>query len=245
VPLQTQLTQFIFTWRERRSPRSQVGSRITLSSRHSRRHCADFLTREIILGFEPKRYHSGLEKWMATKETTEHESWLVLHAQAGDREAFDALLKGLQSPLFRYISSLVRNEASAEDVLQEVFLRIYRSLRWLSEPNLLRPWAYRIATNEALRHMKRHRRWDEHVHDDDVLAALRAPPPDDTVVTGRLADLPSLVATLSPASRAVIVLHYLHELSLEDVAAALDIPLGTVKSRLAYGLYRLRKQTQG
>jgi RNA polymerase sigma-70 factor (ECF subfamily) len=57
--------------------------------------------------------------------------------------------------------------------------------------------------------------------------------------------LPELVGELSPASRAVVLLYYLHEMSLVETAAVLDIPVGTVKSRLAYGLARLRHRLEG
>ncbi|HYE72576.1 MAG TPA: sigma factor, partial [Blastocatellia bacterium] len=98
---------------------------------------------------------------MKAPDATEREEWLVLHAQAGDREAFDDLLRAIQLPLFRYITNLVREETMAEDILQEVFMRIYRNLTWLNEPKLFRPWAYRIATNEAFRQLKKQRRWSK------------------------------------------------------------------------------------
>lgn len=73
----------------------------------------------------------------------------MLRFQAGDHEALDALLERVQTPLFRYIQSLVTETGLAED-----FLRMFRKLRWLREPELFRPWAYRIATNEAFRQLK-------------------------------------------------------------------------------------------
>ena len=79
------------------------------------------------------------------------ESWLVLRAQSGDREAFDRLLRGVQGPLHRCVLSLAGQDAHlAEDVLQEVFLRLWRKLPWLREPALFRPWAYRVAARETL-----------------------------------------------------------------------------------------------
>ena len=74
------------------------------------------------------------------------ETLRVLLAQAGDREALDELFKSVQTPLYGYILSLAGDRALAEDILQEVLIRIYRKLRWLREPELFRPWAYRIAT---------------------------------------------------------------------------------------------------
>ena len=168
----------------------------------------------------------------------------VLRAQAGDREALDELLRALQEPLYRYLQSLIGDSHQAEDALQEVFLLLYRKLRWLRAPELFRPWAYRIATREAFKHLRRERRWSDQVRDETVLDSQSAPPEAWTIPPEDLAQLAGLVAGVSPASRAVIVLHYLHELKLEEVAEVLGIGLGTVKSRLSYGLAHLRRQLQ-
>jgi RNA polymerase sigma-70 factor, ECF subfamily len=132
--------------------------------------------------------------------------------------------------------------ALAEDVLQDAFVLIYRKLRWLEEPEMLRPWAYRIASREAFKAMKRERRWAEQIRDDEVLDALAAPVTEEGEFEPELIErLPQLVARLSPASRAVLVLHYMHEMSLTEVADVLGLASGTVKSRLAYGLAALRR----
>ena len=170
----------------------------------------------------------------------EQETWWVLRAQSGDREALDALLKSVQGPLYLYVLRLVGERAAAEDVLQEVFLRIYRKLRWLREPELFRPWAYRIASREAFKRLRRERRWAEQIRDEDVLAALPADEPPEAA-RARLERLPQLVARVPPASRAVLVLHYFHDMPLGEIAVVLGVALGTVKSRLAYGLKTLRR----
>jgi RNA polymerase sigma-70 factor (ECF subfamily) len=171
-------------------------------------------------------------------ESGKQETWLALRAQAGDREAFDQLFRLLQEPLYRYVFSLVGARALAEDVLQEVFILIYRKIRWLREPGLLRPWAYRIATREAFKHLKRERRWSDKAEDESVLIDLPAPSRDE--LAPEL--IAQLVARVSPASRAVIVLHYLHEMPLAEIAEVMDVAVGTVKSRLAYGLDLMRRQ---
>ncbi|MDQ3907520.1 MAG: sigma-70 family RNA polymerase sigma factor [Acidobacteriota bacterium] len=179
---------------------------------------------------------------MTDDAAKDRESWLVLRAQTGDAEAFDALLKSVQEPLYRYVSSLVRNAASAEDILQEVFLRVYRKLAYLREPVVFRPWAYRIASREAFRHLRRERRWADQLRDDAALKTIPQPPAREEFAPEAVERLPEMIAALSPASRAVVVLYYLDEMSLGEVAAVLEIPLGTVKSRLAYGLAALRAQ---
>src|SRR5215475_4055375 len=112
-------------------------------------------------------------------ESGKQETWLALRAQAGDREAFDRIFRLLQEPLYRYIFSLTGARALAEDILQEVFILIYRKIRWLREPGLLRPWAYRIATRESFKHLKRERRWSDKTEDESVLLNLPAPSRDE------------------------------------------------------------------
>lgn len=177
---------------------------------------------------------------MAGKAASENENWWVLQAQSGNREALDELFKSVQEPLFRYIVAVVNDRHLAEDVLQEVFIRIYRKLGWLREPQAFRAWSYQIATREAFRYLKRERLWTDQVRDEGVLNVI---PVVEPVYSPELVQqLPELVGDLSPGSRAVIVLYYLHELSLVETAAVLDIPVGTVKSRLAYGLESLRRR---
>ena len=175
-------------------------------------------------------------------ESGKQETWLALRAQAGDREAFDRLFRMLQEPLYRYIFSLVGARAPAEDVLQEVFILIYRKIRWLREPELLRPWVYRIATREAFKHLKRERRWTDKAEDESALLDLPAPSRDDLAAEIGAQLVAQLVERLSPASRAVIVLHYLHEMPLAEIAEVMGVAVGTVKSRLAYGLDMMRRQ---
>jgi len=164
----------------------------------------------------------------------------VLQAQSGSREALNELFKSVQEPLFRYLVSIVKEQQLAEDILQEVFIRIYRKLRWLREPEAFRAWCYQIATREAFRYLKRERLWTDQVRDEAVLNVV---PAGEPVYAPELVErLPEMVGELSPASRAVIVLYYLHEMSLGETAAVLEIPVGTVKSRLAYGLESLRKE---
>ncbi len=163
---------------------------------------------------------------------------LVLLAQTDDRESIERLLVGVQSGLLRYISGLVGQEC-ADDVLQDVFVKIWRNLRWLDRPELFRPWAYRIASRTCFRFLKRERRLAERGYPEPVLEELTGVSRVETPEL--IAGLESVVGRLSPASRPVLMLHYGQDLPIEDVAAVLDISIGTAKSRLAYGLACLRK----
>lgn len=170
------------------------------------------------------------------------EAWWVLRAQSGDRAALEHLLEAIQEPLYRYIFRLVGERALSEDILQEVFIRIYRKLRWLKEPELFRPWAYRIASREAFKQLKRERRLPQDVRDESALETIQTGLPEENFGAELIEHLPALIARVSPASRAVLVLHYLHEMPLAEVATVLGLALGTVKSRLAYGLSVLRRE---
>ena len=168
------------------------------------------------------------------------ESRLCLLAQTGDREALDALLRSVQLDLHRYIARIVRERDLADDVLQDVLVQICRKLRWLREPAMFRSWSFRIAHRRALRTLQRRRRRPRTL-DDDALKDAVAREPDESAFAAELVDrLPELLRRLSPASSTVIVLHYLEQNTLSEIANILGVPLGTVKSRLAYGLERLR-----
>lgn len=159
---------------------------------------------------------------------------LVLRAQTGDRDALDRLLRTCQGPLHRYIASVVGDASAADDVTQECLFRIARKLRWLSEPALFRAWAFRIASREAQRWLSRRRIFDP--LDDAADVSIEA----DALKGLELEALRDAVATLSPASRAVMSLHYFEDMTLNEIADVLEIPLGTVKSRLGYGIRQLR-----
>jgi RNA polymerase sigma-70 factor (ECF subfamily) len=160
-----------------------------------------------------------------------------LRAQCDDREALECLLRGIQPSLRRFVSGVV-GPSHADDVLQDAFVIVCRKIKSLHTPELFRPWVYRIASREAFHHLKKERRWSEHTTQDldpDELPAQAIRPPAEL-----LAELLSL-DEISPASRAILALHFHEEMTLVEIAAILEAPLGTVKSRLAYGLSAIRK----
>jgi RNA polymerase sigma-70 factor (ECF subfamily) len=167
---------------------------------------------------------------------TPDQTLLVLLAQTGDRAALEQLLRNAYAPLRRYIRGLV-GDALADDVLQETSIQIFRKLPYLREPAVFRPWTFRIASRIAFSHLKHAHRWKSL---DD------APPEHLTTVDETLGEPPdeaflALLDSVSPASRAVLLLRYRHDLTLEESAAILEIPIGTAKSRLHYGITSLRK----
>jgi RNA polymerase sigma-70 factor (ECF subfamily) len=176
---------------------------------------------------------------MPSTEDARGTVWLVLRAQAGDRAALEALLAHADGLLRPYALLMLRDADAVDDVLQDVLLLIYRKLGTLREPRAFAAWARRTASREIFRAL-RNKRAHEQLHDElppDFPADADPPAlPDDL-----LQRLPELLQRVSPASRAVLALHYIDDLSLDKTAAVLDLPIGTVKSRLAYGLSTLRR----
>ena len=178
-----------------------------------------------------------MEAGIQAKEIeTTNQTLLVLLAQTGDRSALEQLLHEAYAPLRRYITGLVGADL-ADDVLQETSLQIFRKLRHLREPAVFRPWTFRIASRIAFLHLKNAHRWQPL---DD------APPEHLTTFDGTLGEPPdesflALLDNVSAASRAVLLLRYQQDLTLEETAAILEIPVGTAKSRLHYGITTLRK----
>lgn len=161
----------------------------------------------------------------------------VLRAQCRDRDALEALLRSVQPSLRRYLSGLA-GATDADDLVQDVLMIAVRRIGSIEDPKLFRPWLFRVASREAFRYIKKRRLWRER-HDEDAElddVAAPTPAPSDDLLRELLAS-----GTVSPTSRAVLILHFQEELSLPEVAAILAVPLGTVKSRLGYGLRSLRK----
>jgi RNA polymerase sigma-70 factor (ECF subfamily) len=168
------------------------------------------------------------------------EERLVLRAQAGDPVALDQLLRRYEHRLFRHVYRLMRDKEASYDALQDTYIAILRSIRKLRSRSSFRPWAYGVATRTCLKALSRRYRREE--------SELAAEPPDllplpDCLASAReeLEALMDHVLLLSPRLRAVILLHYFEELTLRQVAAALELSIGTVKSRLAAGLTELRR----
>jgi RNA polymerase sigma-70 factor (ECF subfamily) len=150
---------------------------------------------------------------------------LVMRAQAGDVAAFEQLLRRMHGPLRQYLNSLA-GAAAAEDILQEVAFKVFRKIKHLREPRVFMAWTFRMATRVAFDHLRKVKQCRELQNDPEVARSLA------TSLSGREDFEPSfleLVSHASPASRAILLLHYQQDLSIEEAAAILDIPAGTAK----------------
>ena len=166
---------------------------------------------------------------------------LAARAQLGDQGALADLLRQLEPPLRAHIRGLVRDDDLAADVLQDALIIVCRRLGTVRQTEWVRAWAYRVATREAFRALRRARRIPDEPLDD----TLGVPDSEDdgsgTVNEELLAELPNRLDALPTGARVVLRLHYLQSLTQQEIAEALGLPLGTVKSRIAYGLMCLRR----
>ncbi len=162
---------------------------------------------------------------------------LLQRFAAGDLEAFESLFRQYQGEVYRWITSIVRNSATAEDLTVETFWRMYRA-RAQFDPSrgTLGPWLRRIATNAALDHLRRPRR--EVPLPDDLPATAKQPPAEQLELRREIL---SAIEKLSPPLRAVILLALVEEESYENIARALDISENAVRVHLFRGVRVLRK----
>jgi RNA polymerase sigma-70 factor (ECF subfamily) len=173
---------------------------------------------------------------------------LALAVKNGDADALAALVERHHSPLLGYLYRLTDGErALAEDLAQETFLRALRGINGYDPARPFKPWLYAIATNLARDHYKssrigRERSLDSESFTTDGEWASAEVTPEQTALNAEDSrTVQRAVADLPDHQREVVVLRFYQSLALNEIAAALDIPLGTVKSRLSLGIRRLRE----
>ena len=172
--------------------------------------------------------------------------------QAGSEDAFAYLLKLYQDPVFNLIAHIVENNADAADVLQDVFLKVFRGVRHFHGESSLKTWIYRIAVHEASNHrrsrIRRHRREPFSLEESTTepvssLADGRAETPYQVLEQSERQDLVKrALASLAQPYRTVVVLREMEGLSYEEIARVLGVAEGTVKSRLMRGRELLRRK---
>jgi RNA polymerase sigma-70 factor (ECF subfamily) len=179
---------------------------------------------------------------MAT--TTEEEIRLIARAKRGDLGAFEALYEMHKASIYRTSLAITNDRLVAEEILQETFLRAFKHINNVREGVSLSPWLYRIAVNLAHDWTARHRRWPAAL--DEIIEQLITPgvaSPEQTVEEHELYELVyEAINKLEFKQRASLVLFYLHDFSLNEIAEIMDCPVGTVKSRLHYARENLRRE---
>ena len=175
----------------------------------------------------------------ATAGRIQEEIW-VLQAQQGDEEAFGRLMDLYDRKLVYYLMRFTASLEQALDVAQDVWISVFRGLKKLRNPSVFRAWLYQIAHAKVVTQVRKN------VREEEILESFSAEQEQSLSSEEPISGDPELVrsalAALSREHRAVLVLRFLENMSLEEMAHVLQCQLGTVKSRLHYAKEALRQQ---
>jgi RNA polymerase sigma-70 factor (ECF subfamily) len=161
-------------------------------------------------------------------------------AIAGDREAFALLVRQNQAMVWSIAWHILHDQASAEELAQEVFLELYRNLAAMESADHVTNWLRRVATHRSIDYSRR-----EAARPSVALDDVPEPPAAVTGSDPLLSEaLRRLTATLPEKARAVVVLRFQEDLEPAEIAAVLEMPVNTVKSHLQRSLAALRKKLE-
>jgi len=187
----------------------------------------------------------------------EHETALVVELRSGVESAYERLIAQFEQPVFNIVSRLMDDPADAADVVQEVFLKVFRNIAFFRQDASLKTWIFRISVNEARNHRRwfsRHRRREVGLESEPANGGTE----NSRALEDRLADpgrspyeamldretrelIEDALSTVNPTFRETLILREMEGLSYEEIGDILNISLGTVKSRILRGRDALRK----
>jgi RNA polymerase sigma-70 factor (ECF subfamily) len=177
---------------------------------------------------------------MRTEAQIARDAWIAIRCKLGEPDGFRALVDTMERPLLYYITKLTGDPDGAVDVLQQVWIQVFEGFSRLREPAALRTWLYRIARGIALNRIRAEttrRRIERQAADISEMGDEEEPRFDQTDVAALHAGLDRL----GEQHREVLVLHFLEELSIAEIAEVVRVPTGTVKSRIHHAKRELRR----
>jgi len=169
----------------------------------------------------------------------------VAQARAGDAAAWDALFRRYQLPLYVYIFELVRDEQTSLDIVQETFINAARHLGSLRDDARFGSWLFGIAHQKCIQRWRKQAR-EEMLRDEfaNAPAEFESAPDDLLIREEEEAEFMKLLNELPPPQRSVLLLHFVEDFSLEEIAGVTGVSIGTVKSRLHYAKKSLRRMME-
>jgi RNA polymerase sigma-70 factor (ECF subfamily) len=180
----------------------------------------------------------------------DYDAELMLRVKEGDNASFAVLLQKHRYPVIHFLYRMVQNQAVAEELAQEVFLRVFRSRGSYERTAKFTTWLFRIATHLALNSLRdgKHERLQESLDDDTddrpvrQLSDRRPTAEDSMVYHARLGEVRDAIATLPEKQRAAVLMHKYEEMEYSQIAKALNCSESAVKSLLfrAYETLRAR-----
>lgn len=169
------------------------------------------------------------------------ETKLISRAQQGDRNAYGELVRRYHTGVINVVYHLCGDARLAEDAAQEAFIRGWLHLPSFQQQSSLRNWLFQIAVNAALDMLRKETRLAPDALDDLPLASQDPGPEAAAIQVERKNQVQRAIMALPPSSRVVLVLREYEGLSYQEIASALEIPIGTVMSRLNFARNRLRE----
>jgi RNA polymerase sigma-70 factor (ECF subfamily) len=168
---------------------------------------------------------------------------LILQLQDGSLDALGLLYNRHQLMVYRTALGIANDPDAAADLLQDVFLRLYRFAERVDPNRPLEPWLYRVTTNLAYTYVKKRQRWFRPLEDiaEKLVGNKKQIPQYVAEMDEQSQQVHQAITSLPLQQRVVIVLYYINDLSLQEIANILDVPEGTIKSRLHYGRKALKK----
>ena len=178
---------------------------------------------------------------MVQTQPADTETSLIEQAQNGDRNAFGELVRRHYQGVVLVVYRMCGDTGLAEDAAQEAFMRAWVNLASYQPKGCLRNWLYRIAINAALDVLRR--KPEEKLEDEEALRMpdQEANPETALIEKEQVVLLQQAMKSLSEAARTVLILREYGRLSYQEIASVLDVPVGTVMSRLNYARNRLRE----
>ena len=167
---------------------------------------------------------------MKSEKTLLNYELLVLRCRRGEKGALKELILKWERSLLYYLRRLVKNEQDAWDLLQETWIEVLKSLNSLKEPRCLPVWLYRVARNTAMRKLRADHFNKVTVDIDESISAFECH--DESIRFENMEQVHHALCRVSLPLREVMTLNFLEDFSVKEIAVILDIPLGTVKSRL-------------
>ena len=171
---------------------------------------------------------------------------LILQLQEGSLNALGELYDRHQHMVYRTALAVTGDPASAADLLQDVFLRMYRFADRVDPERPLEPWLYRATTNLTYTYIKRHKRLLRPLEDmAEWLSGNKKHTPSHIAEKDEAwDDIQKAISRLPLTQRMVVVLYYINDLTLQEISEILDVPVGTVKSRLYYSRQVLKQHLE-
>ena len=168
---------------------------------------------------------------------------LVLELQQGSLDALGVLYDQYRPMVYRTALAITGDSDTASDLLQDVFLRLFRFAGRIDPERPLEPWLYRMTANLSYNWVKRDHRWLRPLEDltEWLIGGGKISPSDLVEMRDDWNQVQHAVSGLPLPQRVVVVLYYLNDLPLQEISEILDVPVGTVKSRLHYGRRALQK----